>query len=55
MNNGQAVAGKDVSRWFYHGEAPSGEGLGRAPGSRGFDVTLCAPKSVSVLWGGGAF
>lgn len=54
VKSGQVVVGKDVSRWFYHGEAPGGERLGRAPGSRGlpgYDVTLCAPKSVSVLWG----
>ncbi|OFT91218.1 hypothetical protein HMPREF3098_01380 [Corynebacterium sp. HMSC28B08] len=54
VKNGQAVEGKDVTRWFYHAQAPSGVTLGRAPGDRGvpgYDMTLCTPKSVSVLWG----
>lgn len=48
------MEGKDVTRWFYHAQTPSGVTLGRAPGGRGvpgYDMTFCAPKSVSVLWG----
>ena len=54
VKNGQAVEGKDVTRWFYNAQAPSGVTLGRVPGDRGvpgYDMTFCAPKSVSVLWG----
>ncbi|MBC2681201.1 relaxase domain-containing protein [Corynebacterium sp. 4HC-13] len=46
------MGGKDVTRWFYHAQAPSGVTLGRAPGDRGvpgYDMTFCAPKSVSML------
>ena len=40
--------------WFNKAVAPSGVKLGRAPGVRGvpgFDLTFCAPKSVSIIWG----
>jgi conjugative relaxase-like TrwC/TraI family protein len=40
-----------VARWLDHGVAPSGE-CGRAHGPRGvhgFDLTFCAPKSVSLI------
>lgn len=40
-----------VARWLDHGMAPNGE-CGRAFGTRGvhgFDLTFCAPKSVSLI------
>lgn len=40
-----------VARWLDHGMAPNGE-CGRAFGPRGvhgFDLTFCAPKSVSLI------
>ena len=51
---GETVEGGAVRNWFNNAVAPSGESLGRAPGSRGvpgYDLTFCAPKSASVLWG----
>lgn len=51
---GETVEGDAVRNWFNNAVAPSGESLGRAPGSRGvpgYDLTFCAPKSASVLWG----
>lgn len=50
------IRGESVRDWFNKALAPSGEKLGRAPkstGVPGFDLTFCAPKSVSVLWGFG--
>ena len=50
------VCGDSVRGWFNRALAPSGEKLGRAPkssGVPGFDLTFCAPKSVSVVWGFG--
>lgn len=40
-----------AARWLDHGVAPNGE-CGRALGTRslhGFDLTFCAPKSVSLI------
>lgn len=54
VSNGHFVEGKDVTRWFYHAQAPSGEKVGHATGDRGvpgYDMTLRAPKGPSVLWG----
>lgn len=51
---GAVVDGDRVRDWFNKAVAPSGEKLGRAPkqsGVPGFDLTFCAPKSVSILWG----
>lgn len=51
------IRGDSVRDWFNKALAPSGEKLGRAPkstGVPGFDLTFCAPKSVSVLWGFGS-
>lgn len=51
---GARVEGAGVRGWFNKAVAPSGVKLGRAPGVRGvpgFDLTFCAPKSVSVIWG----
>ena len=51
---GAVVGGDRVRDWFNKAVAPSGEKLGRAPkksGVPGFDLTFCAPKSVSILWG----
>ncbi|TXI56671.1 MAG: hypothetical protein E6Q54_09915 [Mycolicibacter arupensis] len=41
-----------VTRWMEEGIAPnSAHGRAFAEGdNRGFDVTICAPKSVSLLW-----
>lgn len=53
---GAEVRGDAVRNWFNKALAPSGVKLGRAPkasGVPGFDLTFCAPKSVSVLWGFG--
>lgn len=52
--NGARVDGKSVREWFNNALAPSGQKLGRAPkgtGVPGFDLTFCAPKSVSLVWG----
>ncbi|KAA8719787.1 MobF family relaxase [Corynebacterium phocae] len=52
--SGEFLRGGAVQDWFNKVVAPSGERLGRAPGEKsvpGFDLTFCAPKSVSVLWG----
>lgn len=54
VESGDVVDGELVRRWFNEAIAPNGSKLGRAPGSRGvlgFDLTFCAPKSVSLLWG----
>nr|WP_010991838.1 MobF family relaxase [Corynebacterium glutamicum]CAD12223.1 TraA protein [Corynebacterium glutamicum] len=54
VKNGAQVDGADVGQWFNHALAPSGHKLGRAPknsGVPGFDLTFCAPKSVSLIWG----
>lgn len=51
---GAELGGEVVQKWFNQALAPSGTSLGRRPGSRGvpgFDLTLCAPKSVSLVWG----
>ncbi|ART20189.1 hypothetical protein CBE89_00700 [Corynebacterium striatum] len=51
---GEQVRGENVRAWFNKAIAPSGVKLGRAPkesGVPGFDLTFCAPKSVSMLWG----
>ncbi|WP_410764720.1 MobF family relaxase (plasmid) [Corynebacterium rhinophilum] len=55
--NGAVVSGKTVEYWFNKAVAPSGVKLGKALGDKGvpgFDLTFCAPKSVSLLWGMGA-
>lgn len=55
--NGTVVSGKTVENWFNKAVAPSGVKLGKALGDKGvpgFDLTFCAPKSVSLLWGMGA-
>ncbi|HAT1149980.1 TPA: relaxase domain-containing protein [Corynebacterium striatum] len=47
-----ACVGKTVENWFNKAVAPSGAGLGNAPRKDsvpGFDLTFCAPKSVSLL------
>lgn len=54
VDNGARVDGKDVRDWFNKALAPNGTKLGRAPkasGVPGFDLTFCAPKSVSLVWG----
>lgn len=51
---GTCVDGANVRDWFNKALAPSGQRLGRAPkasGVPGFDLTFCAPKSVSLVWG----
>jgi conjugative relaxase-like TrwC/TraI family protein len=55
LGDGQRAGGdadpEVVARWLDDGVAPSGE-CGRAVGERGvhgFDLTFCAPKSVSLL------
>lgn len=56
-NNGAVASGKAVDDWFNKAVAPSGERLGKALGDKGvpgFDLTFCAPKSVSLLWAMGA-
>ena len=48
------VDGKDVRRWFNEAVAPSGSKLAPRVKSNsvlGFDMTFCAPKSASMLWG----
>lgn len=52
-NNGAVASGKTVDDWFNKAVAPSGKRLGKALGDKGvpgFDLTFCAPKSVSLLW-----
>ena len=54
VEQGQALSGERVKNWFNNVTSPKGEKLGRAlreDGVPGFDLTFCAPKSVSVLWG----
>lgn len=49
---GGHVEGVGVRGWFNSAVAPSGVKLGRVPGERGvpgFDLTFCAPKSVSII------
>ena len=56
-NNGAVASGKTVDDWFNKAVAPSGKRLGKALGDKGvpgFDLTFCAPKSVSLLWAMGA-
>lgn len=56
VEDGQRMDGRVVAGWFNKALAPSGVRLGRAPrhdGVPGFDLTFCAPKSVSLLWGFG--
>ena len=51
---GVEVDGEVVQKWFNRALAPSGNKLGRRPGASGvpgFDLTFCAPKSVSLVWG----
>lgn len=51
---GAVLGGETVQKWFNRALAPSGHKLGRRPGERGvpgFDLTFCAPKSVSLVWG----
>lgn len=51
---GAELAGDVVQKWFNRALAPSGNKLGRRPGASGvpgFDLTFCAPKSVSLVWG----
>lgn len=54
VNSGEQIDGASVRGWFNRMRAPSGAKLGRKPGPTtlpGYDLTFCAPKSVSVLWG----
>lgn len=54
VESGQRLGEAQVRGWFNRSVAPSGLKLGRRLGSRGrpgFDLTFCAPKSVSLLWG----
>ncbi|MCS5480952.1 relaxase domain-containing protein [Corynebacterium sp. YIM 101645] len=54
VEQGQSLGGEQVKNWFNNVTSPKGEKLGRAlrdNGVPGFDLTFCAPKSVSVLWG----
>lgn len=54
VGEGEQIRGERVRAWFNKAIAPSGVKLGRAPkesGVPGFDLTFCAPKSVSMLWG----
>ena len=56
-NSGAVASGKTVDDWFNKAVAPSGKRLGKALGDKGvpgFDLTFCAPKSVSLLWAMGA-
>lgn len=51
---GTEVDGETVQKWFNRALAPGGNKLGRRPGASGvpgFDLTFCAPKSVSLVWG----
>ncbi|WP_312802036.1 MobF family relaxase [Corynebacterium variabile] len=54
VRSGEQLDGAAVRGWFNRMRAPSGAKLGRKPGPTtlpGYDLTFCAPKSVSVLWG----
>ena len=54
VRSGEQLDGAAVRGWFNRMCAPSGAKLGRKPGPTtlpGYDLTFCAPKSVSVLWG----
>lgn len=54
VSSGGQIDGASVRGWFNRMRAPSGAKLGRKPGPTtlpGYDLTFCAPKSVSVLWG----
>jgi len=54
VSSGEQIDGASVRGWFNRMRAPSGAKLGRKPGPTtlpGYDLTFCAPKSVSVLWG----
>ncbi|MGO2883375.1 MobF family relaxase [Corynebacterium variabile] len=54
VRSGEQLDGAAVRGWFNRMRAPSGVKLGRKPGPTtlpGYDLTFCAPKSVSVLWG----
>ena len=54
VSAGSVVDGKDVRRWFNEAVAPSGSKLAPRVKSNsvlGFDMTFCAPKSASMLWG----
>lgn len=54
VEQGQILNGGEVASWFNKVTSPKGDKLGRAlraDGVPGFDLTFCAPKSVSVLWG----
>lgn len=54
VSSGEQLDGAAVRGWFNRMRAPSGAKLGRKPGPTtlpGYDLTFCAPKSVSVLWG----
>lgn len=54
VEQGQVLSGGEVASWFNKVTSPKGQKLGRAlreDGVPGFDLTFCAPKSVSVLWG----
>ncbi len=54
VEQGQVLSGERVKNWFNNVTSPKGEKLGRVlreDGVPGFDLTFCAPKSVSVLWG----
>lgn len=51
---GAELGGETVQKWFNRALAPGGNKLGRRPGASGvpgFDLTFCAPKSVSLVWG----
>lgn len=50
---GQKIDSQSIRNWFNRAVAPSGRLLGSRPGTKtrpGFDLTFCAPKSVSLLW-----
>lgn len=54
VDSGEQLDGAAVRGWFNRMRAPSGAKLGRKAGPTtlpGYDLTFCAPKSVSVLWG----
>ena len=54
VSAGSVVDGKDVRRWFNEAVAPSGSKLAprlKSNSVLGFDMTFCAPKSASMLWG----
>lgn len=54
VDTGDVIAGESVRKWFNSARTPSEKSLGRRPGKTGvpgFDLTFCAPKSVSLVWG----